>query len=117
MKTLKTAVSNRKIEEANQDIVLFNLREVLTEYRKSLINRLILDLPTYLDYKFKTRPAKAKLDEIREKLYTIKNSAVDLSFYGPIVDEVLAQDNTFIKTELIYKEIDANIADHLMTPA
>jgi hypothetical protein len=113
MKVLKTAVSSRKIDDLNPDVVLFHLREVLTEYRKVLINRLILDLPTYLDYKFKKKPGKEKLDEIREKLYAIKNSSVDLTLYEPIVKEVLAQDNTFIKTELLYKEIDESIGEHL----
>jgi len=113
MKQLKTAISSRKIEDSAHDVILFHLREVLTEYRKSLINRMILDLPTYLDYKFRVKPSRSKLEEIRERLYTIKNSAVDLTNYQPVVQEVLSQENTFIKTELIYKEIDGAIADHL----
>ena len=113
MKHLKTAISRRKIEESSHDVILLHLREVLTEYRKALINRMILDLPTYLDYKFHTKLPKAKLEEIRERLYAIKNSSVDLTSYEPIVQEVLAQESTFIKTELIYREIDGAIGEHL----
>jgi len=79
----------------------------LSEYRKALINRLISRPPTYLDYKFKMKVPKGKLEEVRECLYTLKNSAVDLTDYEPVVAEVMSKENTFIKTELIYKEIDA----------
>ena len=113
MKTVKTPLFTRKIEDSNQDIVLFQLREILTDYRKSLISRLILDLPTYLDYRFKIKADKKQLDDIREKLYEIKNGSADLSKYEVIVQQVLANDSTYISTRLFYQEIDRNISSYL----
>ena len=113
MKTIKTPLFTRKIEDANPDVILFQLREILTDYRKSLISRLILDLPTYLDYRFKIKADKKQLEDIREKLYEIKNGSADLSKYDVIVQQVLANESTYISTRLFYQEIDRNISSYL----
>ena len=113
MKTIKTPLFTRRIEDSNPDVVLFQLREVLTDYRKSLISRLILDLPTYLDYRFKIKADKKQLDDIREKLYEIKNGSADLSKYDLIVQQVLANESTYVSTRLFYQEIDRNISSYL----
>ena len=113
MKTIKTPLFTRKIEDSNPDVVLFQLREILTDYRKSLISRLILDLPTYLDYRFKIKADKKQLEDIREKLYEIKNGSADLAKYDVIVQQVLANESTYISTRLFYQEIDRNISSYL----
>jgi len=113
MKTIKTPLFTRKIEDSNPDVILFQLREILTDYRKSLISRLILDLPTYLDYRFKIKPDKKQLEDIREKLYEIKNGSADLSKYDVIVQQVLANESTYISTRPFYQEIDRNISSYL----
>jgi len=113
MKTIKTPLFTRKIEDSNPDVILFQLREILTDYRKSLISRLILDLPTYLDYRFKIKADKKQLEDIREKLYEIKNGSADLSKYDLIVQQVLANESTYISTQLFYHEIDRNISSYL----
>jgi len=113
MKTIKTPLFTRKIEDSNPDVILFQLREILTDYRKSLISRLILDLPTYLDYRFKIKADKKQLEDIREKLYEIKNGSADLSKYDVIVQQVLANESTYISTQLFYHEIDRNISSYL----
>ncbi len=113
MKTIKTPLFTRKIEDSNPDVILFQLREILTDYRKSLISRLILDLPTYLDYRFKIKADKKQLEDIREKLYEIKNGSADLSKYDVIVQQVLANESTYISTRLFYQEIDRNISSYL----
>ena len=113
MKTVKTPLFTRKIEDSNPDVILFQLREILTDYRKSLISRLILDLPTYLDYRFKIKADKKQLEDIREKLYEIKNGSADLSKYDLIVQQVLANESTYVSTRLFYQEIDRIISSYL----
>ena len=113
MKTIKTPLFTRKIEDSSPEVILFQLREILTDYRKSLISRLILDLPTYLDYRFKIKADKKQLEDIREKLYEIKNGSADLSKYDVIVQQVLANESTYISTRLFYHEIDRNISSYL----
>ncbi len=113
MKTVKTPLFTRKIEDSNPDVILFQLREILTDYRKSLISRLILDLPTYLDYRFKIKADKKQLDDIREKLYEIKNGSADLTKYDVIVQQVLANESIYVSTRLFYQEIDKIISSYL----
>ena len=113
MKTIKTPLFTRKIEDSNTDVILFQLREILTDYRKSLISRLILDLPTYLDYRFKIKADKKQLEDIREKLYEIKNGSADLSKYELIVQQVLSNESTYVSTRLFYQEIDRIISSYL----
>src|SRR5258708_28227630 len=113
VKTSKTVLDTRKIEDSNPGVILLQLREVLTDYRKSLISRLILDLPTYLDYRFKIKADKKQLEDIREKLYEIKNGSADLSKYDVIVQQVLANESTYISTRPFYQEIDRDISSYL----
>ena len=113
MKTVKTPLFTRKIEDSNPDVILFQLREILTDYRKSLISRLILDLPTYLDYRFKIKADKKQLEDIREKLYEIKNGSADLSKYDFIVQQVLSNESTYVSTRLFYQEIDRIVSAYL----
>ena len=113
MKTLKTPFISRKIEDSDKDVILFQIKEVLTDYRKALITRLILSLGTYIDYRFKIKPTRKQSEEITERLFDIKNSSVDLANYDSIVREVMSKENTFITTELIYKEIDECISWYL----
>ena len=113
MKTIKTPLFTRKIEDSNPDLILSQLREILTDYRKNLISRLILDLPTYLDYRFKIKADKKQLDDIREKLYEIKNGSADLSKYDLIVQQVLANESIYVSTRLFYQEIDKIISSYL----
>jgi hypothetical protein len=53
------------------------------------------------------------LEDIREKLYEIKNGSADLSKYDVIVQQVLANESTYISTRLFYHEIDRNISSYL----
>ncbi len=113
MKTIKTPLFTRKIEDSDPDVILFQLREILTEYRRNLITRLILDLPTYLDYRFKIKADKKQLDDIREKLFDLKNASVDLARYDGIVQQVRAGDSTYVGTSPFYHEIDKGISAYL----
>ena len=110
MKTIKTPLFTRKIEDYSTETVLFQLRELLSDYRKALIARLILDLPTYVHYRFQMRTDKKQLEDILERLYELKNGSIDLNDYGGVVKEVLANDSTYISAAPFYHEIDRNIA-------
>src|SRR5260221_12234000 len=103
MKTIKTPLFTRKIEDPSPDVILFQLREILTDYRKSLIRMLILDLPTYLDYRFKVKADKKQLEDIREKLHEIKKGRADLSKYEDIVRQRLANESPSISTAEWYQ--------------
>jgi kynurenine formamidase len=110
MKTIKTHAGVRRIDDLDNTVFLFQLRELLTDYRASLISRLINDLTTYIDYKFHIKPDGKQLPEIKVKLYSLKISHVDLEKYHGIVKHIMANESTYLNTEPFYKEIDESIS-------
>jgi hypothetical protein len=110
MKTIKTAVGIRKIEDCSESILLDRIKDILTDHRNALINRLILDLPTYIIYKFKEKPTTAQLQTITDKLYSMKHFSIDLDKYDSVVRDIQNNSSTYLGTEQFYKDIDGTIS-------
>lgn len=113
MKTVRTVLGIKKIEEIDHQVTVIKLREILDAHRGVLITRMIADLPSYIDYKFNTKVNSQQLETIKEKLSFMKNSSVDMEKYGFILQEVLSHENTYVATGPFYKEIDDNISWYL----
>ena len=115
MKTLRTLNGVKRIEDSDPNVMLLKVRQILDEQRNGLITRLINDLAAYIDYKFQVRPDARQLALIKEKLYTLKNSGLDLEKYDALLQHVMHHDSTYVNAEPFYKEIDENISGHLHT--
>ena len=113
MKTVRTVLGIKKIEDNDHQVTIMKLREILDAHRGVLITRMIADLPSYIDYKFNIKVNSQQLETIKEKLSFMKNSSVDMDKYGFILKEVLSHDSTYIATGPFYKEIDDNISWYL----
>ena len=113
MKTVKTVLGTKKIEEKDYQVAILQLREILDAHRSTLITRLIADLPTYIDYKFNRKLNAKQLDAIKDKLSFLKNSSVDMDKYNFILQSVMDRDVTYVASEPFYKEIDDNIGWYL----
>ena len=113
MKTVRTVLGNKKIEDKDQQLVLLQLRDILDAHRGTLISRLITDLPTYIDYRFNVKVNSRELDTIKEKLSYLKNSSVDMDKYKSIFENVMSNEITYVETGPFYKEIDDNISWYL----
>lgn len=113
IRTIKTSTGVKRIEDQNQNAALLKLREILSEERKVLINRLESDLNAYVQYRFSKKANPNQLEKIRTKLNSLKTSNVDLDNYGVIVADFFRQENTHISTEFFYKDIDEYLADEL----
>lgn len=113
MKTIKTVLGIKRIEEKDYPLAVLQLREILDAHRSTLITRLISDLPTYIDYKFNRKVDSKQLEAIKDKLSFLKNSSVDMDKYGFILQNVMAHEITYVATEPFYKEIDDNIGWYL----
>lgn len=109
MKKVRIVSGIKKIEDSDVHTALFKLRDVLMEHRSVLITRLVSDLSGYIDYKFRTRVNNRQLETIREHLYSLKNSALDLERYHEIIDHFHAHDTTHITSAPFFKEIDESI--------
>src|SRR5687768_12219052 len=113
MKIIRTLNGVKRIEDSDPNILLLKVRQIFDEQRNGLITRLITDLASYIDYKFQVRPDIKQLESIKEKLYSLKNSGLDLEKYDSLLQHVLHHDSTYVNAEPFYKEIDENISWHL----
>ena len=113
MRTVRTVLGVKKIEEKDHQVAVLQLREILDAHRGTLITRLISDLPTYIDYKFNRKVDSKQLEAIKDKLSFLKNSSVDMDKYGFILENVMDHESTYVATEPFYKEIDDNISWYL----
>jgi hypothetical protein len=113
MKSIKTANGIKRIEECAESVALVKIREILTDHRNTLINRLILDLPVYLSYRFNIKCEKEQLQSITDRLYSLKHYPIDLDKYDALTQTILANVTTHLNTELFYKEIDQAIRSEL----
>ena len=113
MKTIRTVLGNKRIEDQDHQLILFQLRDILDAHRGTLITRLIADLPAYIDYKFNVKVNGRELETIKEKLSYLKNSSVDMDKYRFILDNVMSNEITDVETGPFYKEIDDSISWYL----
>jgi hypothetical protein len=113
MKSIRTANGTKRIEDCAEPVAILKIREILTDHRNTLINRLILDLPTYLAYRFNAKPTKEQLQSVSDRLYSLKHYPIDLDKYDALTQTILANVTTHLNTELFYKEIDNAIRSEL----
>jgi hypothetical protein len=113
MKTIRTVLGNKKIEDSDHHLAMLQLRDILDAHRGTLINRLIADLPCYIDYKFNVKVNSKELETIKEKLSYLKNSSVDMDKYRFIFDSVMSNETTYVDAGPFYKEIDDSISWYL----
>jgi hypothetical protein len=110
MKTIKTAAGNRYMEDCAPPVALIRIREILTDHRNELINRLLPDLPTYISYKFNVKPDPEQLKSITDTLCSIIHTRINIGKYDSIVQEILLNTNTHVSSEPFYKEINKTIS-------
>ncbi len=117
MKTIKSALLGQKtIIDRNPDALLFQLREIIKEHRALIIARILGDIPTYVDYKFKLKATKEIVTTVHDQLLTLKNDNVDLSNYDAVVQMVTTRATTHLTNEPFYKEIDEYLSASLVKP-
>lgn len=116
MKTIKSALLGAKtLTDITEEALLIELRDLLKEHRELIINRLIKDLPTYLDYKFNVKATKQIHDAVKHQLLDLKHARVDLNNYKGVVNQVLSRAVTHLTNEPFYVEIDAYVAPYVKT--
>ncbi len=113
MKTIKSALlGNKSLIDTNPEVLLVQLKEILKAHRELIINRMMSDLPTYLDYKFNIKADKKMIDTVKDRLLDLKKSNADLETYDKIVQQVLTKAVTHLTNEPFYVEIDAYLAQY-----
>ena len=116
MKTIKSALlGSKSIIDNNPDAMLFQLKEILKAHRELIINRMIGDLATYLDYRFNVKPEKLLMETVKEKLLDLKKSNVDIKKYDAFLQQVTTRSVTHLTNEPFYVEIDNYLAQYILT--
>lgn len=116
MKTIKSALlGNKSLIDTNPEVLLVQMKEILKSHRELIINRMMGDLPTYLDYKFNVKADKKMLELIKDKLLDLKKSNADLDTYDSVVQQVLNRSVTHLTNEPFYAEIDEYLLQYVKT--
>jgi hypothetical protein len=110
MKVIKSGLIGARVVKAKEpNIQLFQIRVVLNQHRDALVNRILSDLSTYIDFKFHLQPARNELIALAEKIARLKNRDVDLEYYQPMLKELKRKDEIKIKNDYFFLEIDETI--------
>lgn len=115
MKSVRIASTVKHIDGADARVTLFRIQEILSEHRSTLIMRILSDLPTYLQFKFSSKVDKERQAILRDKLFELSNSKVNLDRYLDIVHEIEKNSNYRVPSQEFFKEIDTLI-DTLLHP-
>jgi hypothetical protein len=112
-RNIRIATGNKRIELEDENLAIIQISEILKEHRAVLIDRLISDLPTYINYKFPTSASKEKLDQIKNRLSNLKYANISFGKYTDVIGEILSNESTYVKSEPFYFEINEVIAEDL----
>jgi chemotaxis methyl-accepting protein methylase len=112
-RNIRIATGMKKIELGNENMAILQISDVLRQHRESLIHRLLSDLSTYINYKFSAPPKKEQLQLIRNKLLDLKNSNINVARYSALINEVLENETTYVRSEPFYHEINEVIGEEL----
>ena len=117
MKTMKSALLGAKsLDDTNAEGLMAQATEIIKQHRAIIIQRLLSDLPTYLNYKFQlSKPSKAQLERVKDELLALKNSGVEMSYYTAVVKQLETRASVHLTNEPFYVEIDAAMQHHLET--
>lgn len=113
IRNIRIATGIKRIELGNDNMVMLQIGEVLKQHRESLIASLLSDLATYVKYKFATPATRDQLEKIRHKLLDLKNAGISLTRYNALIEDVINNETTYIRSEAFYHEINEVIGEEL----
>ena len=85
----------------------------MSEHRSALIMRILSDLPTYLQFKFYAKVDKERQEKLRDKLFELSNSRINLDRYAGVVREIESNDNYRVPSQEFFFEIDTLLDTNL----
>jgi hypothetical protein len=115
MKYIRIGSAVRHLEDADRNITLFRIQEILTEYRSTLINGILSDLHTYLQFKLYIKVEKETHSMLRDKLLDLSNSKINLDRYEEVVREITASSSYRVSPTAFFHEIDT-LLDSVLNP-
>ena len=115
MKSVRIASTVKHIEEGDERVTLFRIQKILSEHRSTLIMGILTDLPTYIQFKLYIKVDKDMQGILRDRLFELANSKVNLDRYLDIVHEIERNSNYRVPSQEFFKEIDG-LLDSVLNP-
>jgi hypothetical protein len=116
MKSVRIAINTvRHIDEADSQVTLFRIQEILSEHRATLIEGVLYNLPAYLGFKLYTKIDKDFQRVLRDKLLELSHARVNLDRYGEVVEDIKRNDNYKVPAQPFFIEIDT-VLDMCLNP-
>lgn len=110
MKTIRIATGIKRVDLGRADFsAVVKIKELLKEHRQALIERLLVDLPTYIEYQFDARPTSGQLNNIKDRLEALRVEEISAFRYDSVIDDILDHDVVSVKSEAFYFEINEAI--------
>jgi hypothetical protein len=106
MKQVKTVNGLKTIDDWTNDIVPIQLQEIIHEHRYTLIEKLVPGLEIYVQAKLNKKATKEQLDRMKERLFQLKNSPINMDNYAGLLELVLKNDRVNMDSGIFYAEID-----------
>ena len=103
----------RCVKAQDPNIQFFQIRSILNWHRDALVDRVLSDLPTYIEYKFGRASNRQELIHIGEGLLELKQHDVDIDFYEPIFKVLKRKDEITLDNGCFFLELDEKIRTRL----
>jgi len=115
MKLVMTALGAKTIDDWDANYVPVKLRDILHDHRAAIINNLLKGkgLEQYIFHKFETRFSKYKIAAIKDDLFKLKHTPLNIDNYRPVLEKVLKNENTHIENEIFFQEIEIIIKNNM----
>lgn len=114
MKIIKSSfLGARCVRAHDPNIQLFQIRNILNMHRDALVDRILTDLPTYIEYKFHYRASRREMAVIFDGLRQLKLRDIDMEFYSPILKSLKRKDELKLGNEYFFLELDEFIRSKL----
>ncbi len=114
MKIIRSSFLGARVVRAQDpNIQFFQIRSILNLHRDALVDRVLSDLPTYIEYKFGRVSSRQELIHIGEGLLELKQHDVDIDFYAPVFKMLKRKDEIKLNNEYFFLELDEKIRTRL----
>src|SRR6478736_2714500 len=106
MKTVKSGLLGKKeLIDSSPDELLTQFKDIIKQHRSLVINSLLANVPTYVDYKFEMKLDADQLAKMKDELIRLQESQVDLKNYDTMVEQLMTRPTVHLTNQPFYQEI------------
>lgn len=115
MKSVRIASTVKHIEGGDERVTLIRIQEILSEHRSTLVMGILSACQLTFNLSFIPRVDKDMQGILKDKLFELSNSKVNLDRYLNIVQEIEKNSNFRVPSQEFFREIDS-VLDQVLNP-